>query len=101
MKKRSPGGCSSFLFLLFVAFLALRVAGVVDWSWWWVTSPLWLPAAVLFAGLGLAAVLGVSVYKIAAAALRKQGLGRSGGRVPSVLSRTRPPATSWRLRVLR
>ena len=32
--------------LVFVVFLALKLAeiGVVaTWSWWWVTSPLWIP----------------------------------------------------------
>jgi hypothetical protein len=28
----------------FLVFLALRLAGVIHWSWWWVTSPLWLSA---------------------------------------------------------
>lgn len=42
--------------LLFVVFLVLRLTGVVNWSWWWVTAPLWggvvLVAATL-AGIGL------------------------------------------------
>ena len=28
--------------LLFVAFLVLKLTGHIDWSWWWVTSPLWI-----------------------------------------------------------
>ena len=27
--------------LLFVVFLVLKLCKVIDWSWWWVTSPLW------------------------------------------------------------
>lgn len=27
--------------LLQVGFILLKVAGVIDWSWWWVLSPLW------------------------------------------------------------
>lgn len=23
----------------------LRLAGFVDWSWWWILAPLWIPAA--------------------------------------------------------
>ena len=30
--------------LLFLVFLVLKLTGVIAWSWWWVTSPLWLPA---------------------------------------------------------
>ena len=32
--------------LLFVVFLVLKLTGVVAWSWWWVTAPLWLPAII-------------------------------------------------------
>lgn len=36
--------------LLFVAFLVLKLAkigAVADWSWWWVTAPLWGPFALV------------------------------------------------------
>lgn len=33
-------------FLLFLLFLGLRLGGVIDWSWWWVTAPLWIPIAL-------------------------------------------------------
>lgn len=26
---------------LFIAFLVLKLTGVIAWSWWWVTAPLW------------------------------------------------------------
>jgi hypothetical protein len=28
--------------LLFVVFLVLKLVGAIDWSWWWVTAPLWI-----------------------------------------------------------
>lgn len=28
--------------ILFVVFLVLKLTGVIDWSWWWVTAPLWI-----------------------------------------------------------
>jgi hypothetical protein len=33
---------------LFLIFLVLKLCKVIDWSWWWVTSPLWIPFAILF-----------------------------------------------------
>lgn len=27
--------------LLFLVFLVLKLTHVIDWSWWWVTAPLW------------------------------------------------------------
>jgi hypothetical protein len=33
--------------VLFVVFLVLKLTGNIDWSWWWVTSPLWIPVVFL------------------------------------------------------
>lgn len=38
--------------LTFIVFLVLKLCEVIDWSWWWVTSPLWIP---------LAAVIGICI----------------------------------------
>lgn len=27
--------------LLGVLFVALKLTGFIDWSWWWVTAPFW------------------------------------------------------------
>ena len=32
--------------ILFIVFLILKLTNVIDWSWWWVTSPLWIPIAI-------------------------------------------------------
>jgi hypothetical protein len=52
-------GCGiSFTGALFLLLLGLKLGHVIDWSWWWVTSPLWLPGAILLAFLGLAFLAG-------------------------------------------
>ena len=28
--------------VLLVTFIVLKLVGVIDWSWWWVLSPLWI-----------------------------------------------------------
>ena len=38
--------------VLFLIFLVLKLTKNIDWSWWWVTSPLWIT-------FGLAIVLTV------------------------------------------
>lgn len=39
---------SAFLLLLFLTFLVLKLCGVICWSWWWVTAPLWgVPVALI------------------------------------------------------
>lgn len=30
-----------FLPLLAILFIGLKLTGHIDWSWWWVTAPLW------------------------------------------------------------
>jgi hypothetical protein len=43
--------------ILFLIFMTLKLTGDINWSWWWVTSPLWIPILVLlavFAGVGIA-----------------------------------------------
>lgn len=33
--------------MLFLLFLGLKLGHVIDWSWWWVTAPLWIPACLV------------------------------------------------------
>ena len=56
-------GCA----ILFVWFLVLKLTGVVVWSWWIVTAPLWVPVAACLAvvALGLAAVFCESAWRSA------------------------------------
>lgn len=53
----SRSGGASALTILGVVFVALKLAKVITWSWWWVTAPFWGPLAlflvvVVFAALG-------------------------------------------------
>lgn len=42
MANNSNSGGASLSTILFVVFLVLKLTGVIAWSWWWVTSPLWI-----------------------------------------------------------
>ena len=33
--------------LLAVAFIVLKLCKVIDWSWVWVLSPIWIPFAII------------------------------------------------------
>jgi len=46
--KTTSGGIG-FTGLLTVLFIGLKLTDHIDWSWWWVLSPLWLPLAVVLA----------------------------------------------------
>ncbi len=41
----------SFMTLLSLIFIALKISNKIDWSWWWVLCPLWIPSC--FAILGI------------------------------------------------
>jgi hypothetical protein len=36
-----------FVGLLQVAFIVLKLCGVIDWSWWWVLAPTWIGAVLV------------------------------------------------------
>jgi hypothetical protein len=33
--------------ILFLIFMVLKLTNYIDWSWWWVTAPLWIPIIIL------------------------------------------------------
>lgn len=43
----TKSGGVGFCGMLTVLFIGLKLTHNIDWSWWWVLSPLWLPAAVI------------------------------------------------------
>jgi ABC-type antimicrobial peptide transport system permease subunit len=43
----SSGGIG-FGGLLTIVFITLKLTNFIDWSWWWVLSPLWIGIALLF-----------------------------------------------------
>ena len=43
---------------VFIVFLVLKLTGTIDWSWWWITAPLWIPWAIFL----VSAILFGAVY---------------------------------------
>lgn len=50
---------------LTIVFVLLKVFDKIDWSWWWVFAPMWLPLAVVFGVVGVA----LALYLLALGAL--------------------------------
>ena len=46
-------GYTVLTIVAFLAFTSLKWFGVIVWSWWWITSPLWgsFVAALVFVGI--------------------------------------------------
>jgi hypothetical protein len=46
----SSSGGIGFLGMLAIVFIVLKLCKVIDWSWWWITCPLWGPLALVITG---------------------------------------------------
>lgn len=44
---RSSSSGVSFVGLLTVVFITLKLLDKINWSWWWVLSPLWITTALV------------------------------------------------------
>ena len=48
-----------FTGLLAIVFITLKLTNYINWSWWWVLSPLWIPFVVVIIILGVVLIYGV------------------------------------------
>lgn len=53
----SASGGIGFTGLLTVAFIVLKLIGVIDWSWLWVLSPVWITAGIVIIVIIIFAIL--------------------------------------------
>jgi len=61
MADNSKSGGIGLRTVLFLIFLVLKLTNTINWSWWWVTAPLWIPVLlviVILAIMGLVVLLG-------------------------------------------
>ena len=47
------------LSLLLVAFIVMKLCGVITWSWLWVLSPFWIPLVIVVVAL---IIIGLVVF---------------------------------------
>ena len=43
--------------VVFLFFFLAKIFDKIDWSWWWVFSPLWIPIAILL-GILVVGIIG-------------------------------------------
>lgn len=48
-----PGFCM----ILFIVFLILKLTNTIDWSWWWVSAPLWIPFCIILLALVILGII--------------------------------------------
>ena len=64
MANESKSGGLGIGMILFIVFLVLKLTNVIDWSWWWVTSPLWIPFVAAAVILGIVGVIVIIIEYI-------------------------------------
>lgn len=45
-------------------FVVLKLIGTINWSWWWVLSPLWISAGLFFVILILVGIVAGIAYLV-------------------------------------
>jgi hypothetical protein len=53
----SSSGGIGFTGLLTIVFIVLKLTGYIEWSWWWVLSPIWISLGVLLVIIALFLVI--------------------------------------------
>lgn len=56
-KSNTTTGGIGFLGALFLVFVTLKLTNYIDWSWWWVTCPLWCGLAFIIGFATLCALV--------------------------------------------
>jgi hypothetical protein len=46
-KNSSSSSGVGFGGLLTILFIGLKLTGYIDWSWWWVLSPIWITIGIV------------------------------------------------------
>lgn len=60
----AAGGGIGFVGLLTIAFIILKLCGVINWSWWWVLSPLWISVGLVIAVLLIIGIICLIAYLV-------------------------------------
>jgi len=47
--------------MLGVVFVTLKLIGILEWSWLWVTAPFWMPFALIVGIIAFTAVMAVII----------------------------------------
>ena len=56
INNNSSGGIG-FAGLLTIVFIVLKLLGKIEWSWWWVLSPIWISVLIVVATVVIGATI--------------------------------------------
>jgi len=58
----TASGSIGFVGLLTILFIGLKLTHYIDWSWWWVLSPIWISTGTVFAILLVILIIYIIVH---------------------------------------
>lgn len=59
---KSAASGLSFPTVVFIVFLILKLTGLVNWSWWWIFSPIWISFGIVVLIFLIGVIVGVIRY---------------------------------------
>lgn len=62
MSDKNQSGGIGFTGLLTILFIALKLLGIVNWSWWWVLSPIWISILLVLLIIAFVVVLALIIH---------------------------------------
>lgn len=57
----SSSGGIGFAGLLTIVFIVLKLTNYIDWSWWWVLSPIWISISVVLVVLLVVGIVWLTI----------------------------------------
>lgn len=63
MAKSTDHSCSYFLCALTILFIAFKLAKIIDWEWYYVLAPLWVPLAI-FLSVSVILIIGAAAWDL-------------------------------------
>ncbi|MGV0919751.1 hypothetical protein ACTS94_05090 [Empedobacter falsenii] len=60
-----------FTGVLTIVFVVLKLTHTIDWSWWWVLAPIWIPLGIFLIGLIIFIIIQVTAAVYARRKLKK------------------------------
>ncbi len=61
MAKEAQSSGIGFSGLLLLTFIILKLTKYIDWDWWWVLSPLWIPILIILVILAIIGLIAIIV----------------------------------------
>ena len=64
MSEKNTSHGITFLGMLQILFIGLKLTRYITWSWWWVLAPLWIPLAIALGAIVLVGIVCLILFLV-------------------------------------